>query len=442
MQKMETPTKKRKVQQTPPTTPSKINKTEKSKVYFILQNDERKLYECTLCNKTINGAKGSNLVAHLGSKHKEIHKIICSGNLSIEYKRLKLLLDCVELVSVNGRCFRNLNDSGILSMNEDVLRELKSAGREFHLNDPHSKEVKDNLNRIAQKIQEKISKEVESRGISLLVDIVTKRGRSIFGVSIQFILDGKVVTRSVGMIHLKKRHTGVYLSELIVNRLKELRIDIKQIITITTDNGANVLKMVRDLESHLRETINENLLSPSKANNEIFCANNESDDEAIEREIEAILALEEEDENENDHILKGIFEEAEDESGDENGHDDPTPLQIEANNSLLAALQCNMTNSYGLNVMWDVSGVHCAAHTLQLAIDDTIKAVAKKTQNTMQLCHRVALFMRKQTTICLLDEKNIVFTKPRIDVPTRWGSKYLMVIYLKCLQLSRFDFPN
>lgn len=165
---------------------------------------------------------------------------MCNVDIQIEYKRLKLLFDCMEIVGVNGRPFRNLNDSGVISMNESVLRELKEAGREFRLDDPKLTEVKDGLSRVAQKVREKISKEVKSRGVSLLVDIVTKHGRSLLGVSIQYIISGKVFTRSIGMVHLKEQHTGKYLVRLIIDRLNELGIDIKQIITITTDNGANV----------------------------------------------------------------------------------------------------------------------------------------------------------------------------------------------------------
>lgn len=430
---MQTPTKKRRIEQTPPTTPSKINKTARSKEYFIFINEEngKSWYECTLCGEKKNGTKSSNLTTHISTVHKKVYEEICSVNPSIEKKRLKLLLDCIEVVAVNGRPFRHLNDSGILSMNETVLQELKKGGREFFLNDPHLKEVKDGLTRIAQKVQEQISNEVQGRAISLLVDIVTKRGRSIFGVSIQYIVNGKVFTRSIGMIHLEKRHTGVYLADLIINRLKELGIDIRQIVTITTDNGSNVLKMVKDLESHLRETINEQLLSPSKANqnNEVIHTYNELDDEAIEREIEAILA-EEEEEDENDHILDNIFDEAEHENEYESDDEVPTEQQVKANENLLAALQYNMSDSYGLNVMWDVSGVNCAAHTLQLAIGDTMNSVSKKSLNTIKICRRAAIFMRKQSTIFALKDSNIVFKKPQIDVPTRWGSTYLMVISL------------
>lgn len=89
---------------------------------------------------------------------------------------------------MNGRVFNTLCDSAIIAMNQDLLDELKEAGREFNLRGPHLLEVKEKLKSIAEKVRQKISREVKHRGISLLVDIVTKRGRSILGVSIQYTL--------------------------------------------------------------------------------------------------------------------------------------------------------------------------------------------------------------------------------------------------------------
>lgn len=97
--------------------------------------------------------------------------------------------------------------------------------------------MKNCLRKTAQNIREKISIETKDRPISLMVDIVTKHGRSILGFSLQYIVNGNHKIRSIGMIHLDASHTAVYLAELIVNRLNEL------------DNGANMLKIVRDIRN-------------------------------------------------------------------------------------------------------------------------------------------------------------------------------------------------
>lgn len=418
---METPTKKR-----------KINKSKKSLDFFeFVREDEagKKWFSCNHCKKEVNGTKTSNLASHLRI-HENIYDKVCADIPSIEYKRKKLLLNCIELVTVNGRPFQSLCDSAVVGFNEDLLNELEKVGREFNMRDPHLIEVKDGLKDIAEKVRQKISALVKNRCISLLVDIVTKRGRSLLGVSIQFIAGGKVHTRSIGMIELHESHTGMYLAELIIKRLNELGIGLKQIITITTDNGANVLKMVRDMEAYLREKVVETEPPPTPVKSNQNCEAHQLhvlDEEAIEREIEAVLAT-----NENltdDEVLGYIFDEVERvEYTEEDG--EPTENDLRANENLLAAIQLNMEDVHGLNVMWEVKGINCAAHTLQLAIGGAIDSTAAKNRNVIKLCSRVAQFMRNQTTKYVLDKAGIDYKKPRIEVTTRWCSLYLMVSFI------------
>lgn len=116
----------------------KTNKAEKSRSYyeFIREENLKKIYQCKICSKEVNGTKGSNLTSHL-QMHPDIYKELDEQDLALENKRKKFILNCVEIVSVNGRAFRCLTDSGILGMNEDILKEFRIAGREVNLRDPH-----------------------------------------------------------------------------------------------------------------------------------------------------------------------------------------------------------------------------------------------------------------------------------------------------------------
>lgn len=421
---METPTRKK-----------KINKTEKSQEYFefVGVEDGKDMFKCKDCKRRLNGTKRSNLTAHL-ILHPEIYSVLCNDGPQIEYKRKKLLLNCVELVSVNGRPFRCLNDSAIFSMNEDILSELKSAGRELNLKDPHLNEVKEELKQVAHKIREKISAEVKDRAISLLVDIVTKRSRAFFGISIQYIIDNTVKVHSIGAIELEESHTGLYLANIIVERLKELNIQLKQIITISTDNGANVLKMIRDVESHLQTEMKEPT-TPSKISQNVNSVPRNiidfASEEATEKEIEAILA---EEELTDDEALDIIFNEA---NAD---NDEPSDAELQANENLLVAVKSKLASDYGLDVVWDVTGVNCAEHTLQLGINDAIKATGTENRNLINLCRRVVKFLRLATTMHELKKENINYKRPRIDVVTRWGSLYVMVNIVHRFRVLHFVF--
>lgn len=207
-----------------PAKQKKINKSEKSKVFFDLVDEKNpvKMYTCKECTKAVNGTRTHNLTSHLSHVHPEIFSELCRENPTIETERLKLLLDCVELVGVNGRPFRCLTDSAIQSMNEKLLEKLKSEGRDLNLRDENLIEVKDELMNISNEIREKIANEVKNQALSVLVDLVTKRGRSILGISIQYRIDCILKIRSIGMIEINKRHTGKHLADIIIKRLKEL----------------------------------------------------------------------------------------------------------------------------------------------------------------------------------------------------------------------------
>lgn len=242
-------------------TPSKrkrINISQKSQEYFLFKEDrvvdgvEKKFFVCTVCNKEINGTHTGNLSSHLQT-HKNIFVKFIDRDQSIDEKRMILLFDCVEMVTINARSFTHLNDSSLHSMLNEKLCELESAGVKLNLKDPNLSEVKDCMKNISHKIRAKICNEVKGCPLSLMVDIVSKRGRSILGFSLQYILNGKQKIRSIGMIKLEKAHTATYLTEIIITQLMEFEIGLRQILTITTDNGSNMLKMVRDIQSKFVE---------------------------------------------------------------------------------------------------------------------------------------------------------------------------------------------
>lgn len=401
----------------------KCNHTEKARSHFDLISNEsgKKLYKCKECTKCINGTKGSNLTSHL-KVHSIVYDELFRTNDSIEYKRHKFLLSCVELVTVNGRAFRCLNDSAIRSMNEDLLREFMIAGREIDLNNPHLYEIKQLLRSIANKVRQKISAEAKNRTLALMMDIGTKCRRSFLGISIQFSHLGKITVRSIGTIELKQSHTGIYLADVIVGRLKEFDISVLQVLSVTTDNGSNVLKMVRDMDTYVQNATGEaNSLppTPKKAQTNTQIVSIPCDDEAIEREIEAALAVD--DLISDNEALELLFADGDDPNDSDDG-DAPN------NELLLSAITSALINTHHLNIDWTITGVNCAAHTLQLAIGDAKKATSIANRNVISLCRAIAKLLRLKSTSLEVQHAHLNYKIPRIEVPTRWCSLYLMVI--------------
>lgn len=410
--KMETTPKKR-----------KINKTEGARRYFDFSHtkDQKEIWVCKLCSQNLVGTNNANLTSHLKSKHLDIYQSICEGDALIAYKRQKLLFNCVQLVSVDGRVFKSLNDTAILAMNEDTLKELRLAGQEFNLQCTNLPEVKHLLHIVSDKVRDKIRDEVKGQPLCLMIDIGTCNKRSILGIRIQFILNGKLGFRSIGMVELKDSHTGEYLAHVIIKQLKVFDIDIRQIITVTTDNGANVVKMVRDIDEHAQNVDEDSqplqeTPRKKKTNGSQNLGNAEStnDSDAIDREIEAALAIPDE-VSEND-AFSILFDES---FADEN---------TEKNDTLLNTIAGELNQQHGIDIIWNVAGVRCEAHTLQLAVGDATRDTSLENRNVMELSKRVAKLLRLVSTHRDTEKEGIYYKNPRTEVDTRWCYKYLMVI--------------
>lgn len=367
------------------------------------------IYECEICKNSFNGTKKSNLKAHLEKIHKKQYDEISSENTndSIAIQRLHLLHSLVEIVSVNGRPFKSLQDSGFQKVIKEKLDYLRENGHGINLSDKNLTEIKSHLSATAKKIQEKISSEINGEMVSLMVDIVTRNHRSILGVSIQYVFNDTLRIRSIGMIELKQSHTAIYLSQVITDCLKKYGIGLQQVIVITTDNGANVQKMVRDIEGCLQRDINAEKHS---CNMEINRTNEVH--ENIEEEIAQVLA-ESEDISE-DGTLFSIQEE----------------VVLKENETLLSSILHGMQDE-GVEFLYDITGVNCAEHTLQLAIKDALKRAGHTVQNLIELCRRACKIFRLSSTSVEIKEAGIKYVRPRLENETRWGSLYLMVRLIK-----------
>ncbi|XP_031621984.1 uncharacterized protein LOC116340010 [Contarinia nasturtii] len=415
-----------------PKTPRKRNRhtvTERSLSYFspikskkakiendveIMFNDDAakdgKTHTCSLCKLDFNGTKQWNLAAHLSAKHPNIYaEISGEKNEPIEVKRTKLLHSLVEIVSVNGRSFTHLLDSGYIKSIHPRLDELRAAGVGLDLHDSNLTEVKKKLSEIAGKIRDKIRDEVIGKHLSLMADIGTKHNRSILGVSIQYSVDGNLKIRSIGFIQLSESHTGIYLAEMIVNRLEELGIELKQIFTITTDNGKNILKMVRDVQSHLVSEINTNRATQAEVQSQ------HDNERAINVNYNNI-------DSEIQQLLANVIELTDDEAL-ERCYDEAASLY---NDSLLNSMKEKLTDN-GRTITYDITGVNCAEHLLQLTVKDGVNDLAPNISNVIDLSREACKLLRQEAICNQAAKLEMEYSLPRLECATRWGSMYLML---------------
>lgn len=245
--------------------------------------------------------------------------------------------------------------------------------------------VKDRLSARASEIRDKIRNEVKKKPLCLLIDIGSRYNRSVFGVSISFLANKKVVFRSIAMHVLRVEHTSANLVEIITNKLNEYGISLDQILSVTSDNGKNMIKSIALL-------------------NELLNAD----------------GVDEFGEEEND------VDNAEGQSEDEDEDDDgETGLDI-FDNDYYRDLLTNVRSEFANNMYSDlVHGVSCAAHCLHLIIIAGILACSEYVA-LFDKCRNLSKTLRTSKYRNLFKEAHLLQAK--IDQDTRWNSRYEMVI--------------
>lgn len=165
-------------------------------------------YKYKLCpmDNFVVGTNIGNLGSHLRHVHAQTFALITNQKDTLPVKRLRLLQNAVEIVSVNGRPFNYLLDSGYQKGISNKLKKLRDEGLGIDFSNRNLPEVKHHLSEMAKKVREQIKEEVKDRVLSLMVDIGTKNKRSILGVTVQYNIEGKLKVRSLGLVELKN-HT-------------------------------------------------------------------------------------------------------------------------------------------------------------------------------------------------------------------------------------------
>lgn len=333
---------------------------------FLYDEDKNKS-ECILmkngkkCGTFLTSRRAYNLRRHVTTVHADFKANIIENNCTLNLSSTYIHNACVEMVTVNGRPFASLTDSGFLKLINPLLDFIeKKHGERIHI----TKDIAINhMKNICEQIRQCIMNETKDSLVSVMIDTATRSTRSILGVNIQYIIDGRIVVRTLKMMRLNQKHTGKYLATAVVDTLKEFNISVHQIYSQTTDNAANVLLSSKILDE-LAETENANDENPLTF-----------------EEIEEEFFIE---------LLKEVEREF---------------FQVE-------------------NIQENVMRLPCGEHTFQLAFNDALDACDEAT-NLMQKVRNVAKKLRTPNIINALKEKKLNF--PLIDNDTRWTGKQKMV---------------
>lgn len=391
---------------------SQIGRARQFLTAVVENGQQTNRWTCNICATPLNGSCQSNLLNHFKKRHADIYnsKIAILPEGSIAEQRLKLVYSCVELVAINSQPFSLLTCSGFVNAVKHKLNAFQLAGCSLNLNDHHVYEIKEKVIEIANNIKQQAKLEMQGRIISLMVDGATRNGRSIFGINAQYKINGNVKVVTLSMRELNQAHTADYLSYILQEVLAEYEINLSQVISITTDNGSNMLAMVKNLENKLFEDAD----SQEQEINQIDVSAIELGDDA-----EANFCSDEQTENEIEQVLK--MNEVTDEDALDVLFDDSSVYE-----ELLEKLVFDMRKRSGNHHLF-MASIKCAAHTLQLAVNDALKLLGKTDENIISLCRIVAKFLRLQSTKNEMHQVGLISIMPKLDVETRWSSTYLMV---------------
>lgn len=386
--------------------------------HFKYVEAENKMH-CSIdnCAEILSGVIITNLRRHIKRKHNSVF-------LTLEppktYKRIdkpwknssglikSLRMSCVELLTINGRPFLHIMDSGlrkILRIVSELASDNENIG-EIDLSVINSVTVLEDIAKTSEIIVDIISDEVKNKMISLMVDLVSKRGRSILGMNIQFINadTNEITIRCIGMVRLNRSHTGRYLSDLVTQKLMVYNIKTEQIYSMTTDNGANVIKCNEIIRNEFEAATNLpqaiDLLDTTEFNDAVVDAFTDT----------------------------ALFSEASGDVSPERSEQHPRPGEDDLTDDHSDHLLTIFTDEYvsETNSSFQlINGNLCGAHSLQLAVNNAIALWDKRT-GLLTKCRSVTDKLRGQNLRDEMNNRKLLL--PRPDCSTRWNSTYLMVV--------------
>lgn len=118
---------------------------------------------------------------------------------------------CTDLVTINGRPFELLEDSGFKKIINPIIKGLDNT---VIIN---TKTIRGEVIKRAKSVINDIKSLVNNRLICLKLDCVTRKDRSILVINIQIALHNSITTtiRTLSTVELSEQHTTFYLQQKV-----------------------------------------------------------------------------------------------------------------------------------------------------------------------------------------------------------------------------------
>lgn len=378
-------------------------KTGNEHIHNEFQVQESGSLQCRHCSYISENRHTGKLESHLLHNHADIYADVLKEKQTSQKSlpgpiKNRLLIDmnedtlkrgCTQLIVESGRPLICVEDPGFRTIIDPILRALPvklTVSR-------HT--VKDWIKQEALALKEEIRKELKGRYFSIKLDLATRLGRSVFGVNLQFIINGKIHIRTISMQECFDSHTSQNLLLWLERILEAYQIDVSQVYRITGDNGSNVVKT-----GHL---------FAEKAANE---TESEADSDS-ESDIDSLADDQSEWETDSNVSEYQDLEESDVEESAENS------APGDMNDDEFVDLQWDSASRFKFSGL-----VRCFEHSLQLSPSDFIK----KNKAISNLISRANDACKKLRTPLLMNVIKVrKLKKPQIRNATRWSSTFKML---------------
>lgn len=180
--------------------------------------------------------------------------------------------------------------------------------------------------------------------------------------------------------------------------LAKYNITLDQVFAVTTDNGKNLKKMIRDLDAEMQNKEPGSGLDDGNDGREIIGSDEEEDDADLNRIPDIFVS------NEGDYFDPDIF--------DDDYFED-----------LLSSFRNEFPDKVHKNIINDIC---CAAHCLHLIVMDSFKSCPELT-DLISRCRELAKKLRTPHIRKVLNDRHLKMAL--LDIKTRWSSLYKMVCY-------------
>ena len=182
-------------------------------------------------------------------------------------------------------------------------------------------------------------------------------------MNVQYFDGEKICVRTAAMVEMNSRLTGEHLKSTVLNALATVGVSNRQIYSVTTDGGSNMVKCI-------------DLLIDKQ-----------------EREMQDPYGLYES----IDNVISGI-------TNEENFLSVFESIDIFSDEDAVI-----------------IRGVRCAAHSLQLGVEDALAVSDNLVANILNRVRDLAKYLRTTNNVYLLKAHKM--NKPVLDNDTRWHSK-------------------